>query len=205
MNKNFEFKQLLRALRTGIIDEATFEQEMKHLENGAHSSNGNGAGDAYEGADPGLQTRAGELDGAKDEREFSAFTQNHQKNEEKYAPACGGAGARGINLDFFFYFIFQVARNAVHPYDHRNDEEGGDQHQEAFEAVLVDMPVFECDGDGQAECGRGGDAKPNETREMGPAGARQINEDNAYYERGFDTFTEGDKKGREQRVSNLQL
>jgi len=43
MNKNFEFKQLLRAYRTGIIDEATFEQEMKSLENGAHSSNGNGA------------------------------------------------------------------------------------------------------------------------------------------------------------------
>ena len=41
MNKNFEFKQLLRAFRTGIIDEATFESEMKALENGAHS-NGNG-------------------------------------------------------------------------------------------------------------------------------------------------------------------
>ncbi len=44
MNKNFDFKQLLRAYRTGIIDEATFEQEMKHLENGAHSSNGAGSG-----------------------------------------------------------------------------------------------------------------------------------------------------------------
>ncbi len=44
MNKNFEFKQLLRAFRTGIIDEVTFEQEMKQLENGALSSNGNGAG-----------------------------------------------------------------------------------------------------------------------------------------------------------------
>jgi hypothetical protein len=44
MNKNFEFKQLLRAFRTGIIDESTFEQEMKSLENGAHSSNGNGNG-----------------------------------------------------------------------------------------------------------------------------------------------------------------
>lgn len=45
MNKNFEFKQLLRALRTGIIDEATFEQEMAQLEDGAHANgNGNGAG-----------------------------------------------------------------------------------------------------------------------------------------------------------------
>jgi hypothetical protein len=43
MTKNFEFKQLLRAFRMGVIDEATFEQEMKHLENG-HSSNGASAG-----------------------------------------------------------------------------------------------------------------------------------------------------------------
>jgi hypothetical protein len=40
---------------------------------------------------------------------------------------------------------------------------------------------------------------------MGAAGAREIHEDNANYERGFDTFTEGDEKGREQRDSNLQL
>jgi len=34
MNRDFEFKQLLRAYRTGIISETTFEQEMKQLENG---------------------------------------------------------------------------------------------------------------------------------------------------------------------------
>ena len=44
MNQNFEFKQLLRAFRMGIIDEATFEQEMKHLEAAAHSPNGTGVG-----------------------------------------------------------------------------------------------------------------------------------------------------------------
>jgi len=38
MTKNFEFKQLLRAFRMGVIDEATFEEEMKHLANGAHSN-----------------------------------------------------------------------------------------------------------------------------------------------------------------------
>jgi rubrerythrin len=42
MNRDFEFKQLLRAYRAGIVSEATFEQEMKHLENGANSSNGAG-------------------------------------------------------------------------------------------------------------------------------------------------------------------
>src|SRR6266446_270410 len=43
MSRDFEFKQLLRAYRRGIINEATFEQEMASLENGA-SANGNGAG-----------------------------------------------------------------------------------------------------------------------------------------------------------------
>lgn len=43
MNKDFEFKQLLRAYRSGIISEGAFETEMKQLENGAHS-NGNGGG-----------------------------------------------------------------------------------------------------------------------------------------------------------------
>ncbi len=37
MNKDFEFRQLLRAYRSGILSEAAFELEMKSLENGAHS------------------------------------------------------------------------------------------------------------------------------------------------------------------------
>lgn len=40
MNRDFEFKQLLRAYRSGIISEETFECEMAAMENG----NGNGAG-----------------------------------------------------------------------------------------------------------------------------------------------------------------
>jgi hypothetical protein len=43
MNRDFEFKQLLRAYRKGIITEATFEQEMASLENGSGpSANGGG-------------------------------------------------------------------------------------------------------------------------------------------------------------------
>jgi hypothetical protein len=46
MNREFEFKQLLRAYRAGIISEAAFEQEMAPLEaSGAAAANGpNGAG-----------------------------------------------------------------------------------------------------------------------------------------------------------------
>jgi hypothetical protein len=46
MNREFEFKQLLRAYRGGIISEAAFEQEMARLENGgpAESNGAYGAG-----------------------------------------------------------------------------------------------------------------------------------------------------------------
>ncbi len=46
MNKDFEFRQLLRAYRSGVISEATFESEMKSFENGAHS-NGSGGFEAF--------------------------------------------------------------------------------------------------------------------------------------------------------------
>src|SRR5580704_17206108 len=41
MNRDFEFKQLLRAYRAGIITEATFEAELAEIERGA-GTNGNG-------------------------------------------------------------------------------------------------------------------------------------------------------------------
>jgi len=40
MNRNFEFKQLLHAYRTGIISEQTFESEMAALESGANGGRG---------------------------------------------------------------------------------------------------------------------------------------------------------------------
>ncbi len=46
MNRDFEFKQLLRAYRAGIISEKTFETEMAALEHGqgANGSNGTAGG-----------------------------------------------------------------------------------------------------------------------------------------------------------------
>jgi hypothetical protein len=44
MNRDFEFKQLLRAFRGGIITEATFEEEMAKLEASAPVANGDAGG-----------------------------------------------------------------------------------------------------------------------------------------------------------------
>ncbi len=44
MSRDFEFKQLLRAYRSGIISQSTFEAEMAWLEAGMPTANGNGGG-----------------------------------------------------------------------------------------------------------------------------------------------------------------
>jgi hypothetical protein len=43
MSRDFEFKQILRAYRNGIIDEATFDKEMAKLEGGAGTSSNGGS------------------------------------------------------------------------------------------------------------------------------------------------------------------
>ena len=47
MNREFEFKQILRAYRAGIINEADFERELNALENGSANGNGHGAFKAF--------------------------------------------------------------------------------------------------------------------------------------------------------------
>ena len=47
MNRDFEFKQILRAYRAGIINETDFEREMKNLENGWANGNGHGGFKAF--------------------------------------------------------------------------------------------------------------------------------------------------------------
>ena len=44
MSYDFEFKQLLRAYRNGVISQSTFESELTWLESGAPATNGNGSG-----------------------------------------------------------------------------------------------------------------------------------------------------------------
>ncbi len=44
MNRDFEFKQLLRAYRGGIISESTFEEEMHKLEGTGIAANGDSGG-----------------------------------------------------------------------------------------------------------------------------------------------------------------
>jgi len=73
MNRDFEFSQLLRAYRSGIITEATFETEMEALESGSAGSNGHSGfvafGKTYKSEREAIvafldRTRAAEANGA---------------------------------------------------------------------------------------------------------------------------------------------
>lgn len=76
MNRDFEFKQLLRAYRAGIINEKTFESEMAEIEH-ANGANGNGTaggfhyqGKTYKSERDAIvsfldKSRAGEANGAE--------------------------------------------------------------------------------------------------------------------------------------------
>jgi len=79
MGRDFEFKQLLRAYRSGIISEATFEREMAALESEGASRNGAGEfrafGRAYKSERTAIvsfldKVRAGEANGGE---AFSAW------------------------------------------------------------------------------------------------------------------------------------
>ena len=79
MNRDFEFKQLLRAYRAGIINEKTFESEMAEIEH-ADGANGNGTaggfqyqGKTYKSERDAIvsfldKSRAGEANGARSSR-----------------------------------------------------------------------------------------------------------------------------------------
>ena len=59
-----------------------------------------------------------------------------------------------------------MARNAIHPYDHRNYEDRGDQQHQSFEAILVDAPALQGDRYAQAERCRRRHAIPDKSRQM---------------------------------------
>src|SRR5262249_1852531 len=135
-------------------------------------------------------------------RQLHAFAQHHEKNEKKDAGARGRTGPLRVIFDFSLDLFAQVPRNAVHPDDHRNNEDGGHEKQQALEAVAVDAPVVEGDRDGKAP-GRGRtDAPPDITPKPGPPGAGQIDQDDANNQSRFNAFAESNEKSRKHADSS---
>ena len=77
--------------------------------------------------DPGLQAFARKLHGAQNQRQFRPFAQDHQENKKENPPARRAPRLFRVGLHLGLDVFFQVARNAVHPYDHRNNEDRSDE------------------------------------------------------------------------------
>ncbi|HEY1858787.1 MAG TPA: hypothetical protein VGG61_00420, partial [Gemmataceae bacterium] len=156
---------------------------------------GDRGGDSGQCPDPDLQPFGGQFHRAQDQREFNALSQHHQEYKKEDSPRGSPAGPRRIPLNLVLNIFFQVARNAIHPYDHRNDEAGGHQIHQPLKAVFADPPALQSDGNAQAQRRRGGDTKPDESRQLRAAGPGKIDQDNADDQRGLDALSKSDDEG----------
>ena len=88
----------------------------------------------------------------------------------------------------------------MHEPDHADDEGGGGEHDPAFEDVGVELGAGDDDGCRDAG-GDGGTEGPEDgPLQLGPADLTQIGKDDAYDQRGFDTFPKRDDKCLQHKV-----
>ena len=87
-----------------------------------------------------------------------------------------------------------MARNSVHPYNHRNNEDRSHQEHQPLEAVFADSPAFQHYRHSQAQGSGRSHAVPDEPRQMAAGGAGEIHQDDADDERRFHAFAKRDKK-----------
>ena len=163
--------------------QSALEEEKPHRD---------GCRNPHNRSDPGLQALAGKLHRPQNQCQLRPLAQHHQKNEKEDAPARRAPGALGISLHFLLDFFFQVARNAIHPYDHRNNEDRSDEEHEPLKTVFADAPALQRHCHSQAERGRRRYTVPDETCQVPAARAGEIDEDNADDERSFNAFTKCD-------------
>ena len=178
--------------RAGSSEKPAERDPQRALEE--KQAHGNSHAQSQACADPGAKAFAGQLHGAEDQRQLCALAEYHEKDECCQPYACDSRGPPGVGFYALFNFFLQVPRDAVHPNDHGDHKEGGQQQQQALEAVLAHLPALQ----GQRDCEAGGHrhrhAGPDVTRELGTSSAVQINEDDADDQRGLDTFAQGDKQ-----------
>jgi len=154
------------------------------------NSDGNGSRRDPERCNPGLQAVAEKFDSAKNQREFNSFART-MRNTKRRMPQPAAAPARSAYASIFCSISAKMARNAIHPDNHRNNEDGATSRSSPSKAVFAYAPVFERNRDGEAERGGQADAKPDESRKMRPGGPGEIHKDDATT-RELDAFTKGD-------------
>ncbi len=123
----------------------------------------------------------------QDEDGFDALAQDHQENEQKQAE---GGIAAGQEADFAFDLSLKRAARLHHENDHADDEESGDQHDPAFENVLIPVAARQQDGDPNAADEGGKQSRKDGFAQFGTTNLGQIGQGDADNERGFDPFAQ---------------
>ena len=122
---------------------------------------------------------------------FRAFSQHYQKDEnEKSEPGVVSRQQADFSLDF----TLQLAAGLHHEDDHRDHEEGRDQHDPAFEDVLVQVRAGDNDGDANAAQESGRERRIHSFAQFLTADLGQIGQSDADNQGGFDPLAESDNK-----------
>ena len=82
----------------------------------------------------------------------------------------------------------------MHEPDHADDEGGGDEHDPAFEDVLVEVEVGDDDGDADAGGDGGAERVEDGPFELAALDFVEVGEDDSDDQRCFDTFAQRDDK-----------
>ena len=135
------------------------------------------------------QFGAVEAHGGEDQHRFHALAQDHEENKGKQSQA--RALGRQV-ADFTLDLALQLATGAHHEDDHGDDENGRQQHDPAFEDVLVQIHAREDDGHGDACGGGGAQRNVDGLAQVGAADLVDIGEGDADDERGLHTLAQGD-------------
>jgi hypothetical protein len=154
-----------------------------------HHAEEDGDDHARDGADEAHQLARIQRYGGEDENGFGALTHDHEEDKEEEADP---GVATGEQSDLAFDVAFELAAGLHHEDDHGDDEDGGDQHDPAFEDVFVQFVTREHDGHAnrsrKSRCQGGVDRFAQiVTPDFG-----QVGQGNADDEGRFDAFAEGD-------------
>ena len=141
------------------------------------------------GADEAHQLARVQGDGGKDQNGFDALAQHHQKDEQEEADPGVAAGEQS---NLAFDLALELAAGLHHEDDHGDDEDGSDQHDPAFEDVLVPIEAREHDGHADRSGKSGGQSGIDGFAQIVAADLGQIGQGDADDESGFDAFAEGD-------------
>ena len=152
-----------------------------------------GYGDAEESAGEGEQLGGVERDGGEDEDGLDAFAKDEEEDEEEEAEA-GDALFAGVGGYFGFDLALHGTGGAAHEPDHADDEDGGGEHDPAFDDVGVDVEAGDDGGYGYGGSDGCGESIEDGALELVAADFGQVREDDADDKGGFDAFAEGDDK-----------